>query len=262
MSDEPRLAEPTVDATDLYRYVLRHADTVMILSQRLSGWVGHAPELEEDIALTNIALDLLGQARSLYAYAAELSDDDTSDDDLVFMRDERHWVNALLVEQPNGNFADTIVRQALFDHWHHAVLTQLVHSKDAVLSAVAAKSVKEVAYHRRHSSSWVERLGGGTTFSNARAQDAVDELWRFTPELFMADDLDGRMLTAGVGVDLGVIEVEWRSEVDGLFARSELQKPVEVFPATGGRDGMHTQHMGYLLAEMQILARSMPGCTW
>ncbi len=252
----------TAADADLYYYVLRQADTAMVLCQRLCEWVAKGPELEEDIALTNIGLDLIGQARSLYQYAAECSGQPITDDDLVFQRNERQWVNCLLVEQPNGNFADTIVRQYFFDAWHKAFLTQLTTSKDETLAAVAAKSVKESAYHLRHSSSWVERLGAGTELSNERAQKAVDDLWAFTYELLTPDELDERMQVRGVGADLVAIRADWERSVHQHLTRSELAVPSEVFPATGGRNGVHSQHMGYLLAEMQILARSMPGCEW
>lgn len=254
-------AAPTADA-DLYHYVLRQADNVMVLCQRLCELVAKGPELEEDIALTNIGLDMIGQARSLYQYAADCSGQPISDDDLVFQRNERQWTNCLLVEQPNGNFADTIVRQYFFDVWHLAFLTQLSESSDETLSAVAAKSLKEAKYHVRHSSSWVERLGAGTAISNKRTQHAVNELWAFTYELMTPDDLDQRMVKRGVGVDLAVVGTEWQQRVTQLLERAELTTPDEMFPATGGRAGVHTQHMGYLLAEMQILARSMPGCEW
>ncbi len=248
--------------TDLYNYILRQADNSMVLCQRLCQWVAKGPELEEDIALTNIGLDMIGQARSLYQYAASISDADITEDDLAFMRDERKWVNLLLVEQPNGNFADTIARQYFYDVWHKAYLEQLLNSKDETLAAIAAKSVKESRYHLRHSSEWVKRLGDGTELSHKRMQQAIDNLWQFTPELFTSDELDERMLKAGIGVDLSVIEKIWHQNLDQTFSAANLTKSETPFALLGGRNGIHTQHMGYLLAEMQILPRSMPGCEW
>jgi len=247
---------------DLYHYVLRQADNSMILCQRLCQWVTKGPEIEEDIALTNIGLDMIGQARSLYQYAAELSNQEVTEDDLVFMRNEREWCNFLLVEQPNGNFADTIARQYFYDVWHLAFLDQLVNSSDETLSAVAAKSIKEARYHVRHSSTWLKRLGDGTELSSERMQAAVDEMWQFTPELFESDDLDQRMLDAGIGVNLSKVKTVWDAHISATLKEANLSQPDEAFLMNGGRQGMHTQHMGFLLAEMQILPRSMPGCEW
>jgi ring-1,2-phenylacetyl-CoA epoxidase subunit PaaC len=247
---------------DLYIYTLRQADNAMILCQRLCQWVAKGPELEEDIALTNIGLDMIGQARSLYQYAAEVSDQEIDEDDLAFMRDERQWSNLLLVEQPNGNFADTIARQYFYDVWHLAFLQELVNSKDDMLAAIAAKSVKEASYHVRHSASWVKRLGDGTELSHERMQSAVNEMWQFTPEMFESDDLDQRLLATGYAADLSKVKTVWDASVTALLKEATLKKPEEAFLMSGGRQGMHTQHMGYLLAEMQILPRSMPGCDW
>lgn len=251
-----------LETNDLQTYVLRQADNAMILCQRLAQWGARAPELEEDIALTNISLDLIGQARSLYQYAASLDEKDISEDDLAFMRDEREWLNLLLVEQPNGNFADSIARQFLFDVWHCLFLERLQSSADSTLAAVAAKSIKEAQYHLRHSSSWVKRLGDGTELSHERMQTAIDAIWMFTEELFESDELDQRAVKAGVGVDLSEVEKLWHEEVAKVLDEATLQKPEQGNTTSGGRSGMHTQHMGFLLAEMQILPRSMPGCEW
>lgn len=248
--------------SDLYTYTLRQADNAMILCQKLCQWAAKGPELEEDIALTNIGLDMIGQARSLYQYAAKLSDKDLSEDDLAFMRDERLWSNLLLVEQPNGNFADTMARQYFYDVWHLAFLEELLASKDEMLAAIAAKSVKEAQYHVRHSSSWVKRLGDGTNLSHERMQAAVNEMWQFTPEMFESDDLDQRLLASGHAADLSKVKTIWDTTVSALLAEATLTKPNDAFLMTGGRQGMHTQHMGFILAEMQILPRSMPGCEW
>lgn len=247
---------------DLYIYTLRQADNAMILCQRLCQWVAKGPELEEDIALTNIGLDMIGQARSLYQYAATLSEKEINEDDLAFMRDERQWTNFLLIEQPNGNFADTIARQFFYDVWHLAFLQELVHSNDETLAAIASKSVKEAKYHVRHSSSWVKRLGDGTQLSHERMQSAVNEMWQFTPELFESDDIDQRLLKDGYAADLSKVKRIWDETISATLAEATLIKPDEAFLMTGGRQGIHTQHMGFLLAEMQILPRSMPGCEW
>ena len=248
--------------SDLYTYTLRQADNAMVLCQRLCQWAAKAPEIEEDIALTNIGLDMIGQARSLYRYAAELSTDDITEDDLAFMRDEREWTNLLLVEQPNGNFADTIARQYFYDVWHLAFLEELVNSKDEMLAAIAGKSVKEARYHVRHSSNWVKRLGDGTQLSHERMQAAVNEMWQFTPELFESDDIDQRLLADGYAADLDKVESIWTASVSTVLEQATLKKPDAAFLLSGGRQGIHTEHMGFLLAEMQILPRSMPGCNW
>jgi len=247
---------------DLYTYVLRQADNSMILCQRLCQWVAKGPELEEDVALTNIGLDMIGQARSLYQYAAKISDQEINEDDLAFMRDEREWTNFLLLEQPNGNFADTMARQYFYDVWHLAFLEQLSGSKDETLAAIAAKSVKEARYHLRHSSSWIKRLGDGTELSNQRMQTGINEMWQFTPELFESDELDQRLLESGIAVDLNAVETFWHTHVSATLKEAKLLEPEQAFLMSGGRKGIHTQHMGYLLAEMQILPRSMPGCEW
>lgn len=250
------------DHQQLFEYTLRQADNCMVLCQRLAAWCANAPELEEDIALTNISLDLIGQARSLYQYAGELEGQGRTEDDLAYLRDEREWFNLLIVEQPNGDFADTIARQFLFDCWHLGYLKQLQQSKDAQLSAIAAKSVKESTYHLRHSSQWLIRLGDGTDESHQRMQAALDRIWRFTPEMFIADNLDDQMLESGIGVDLSLIHEQWQQQVKQVLEQATLTQPEDSFPATGGRNGIHTEHMGYLLAEMQILHRSYPGCQW
>ncbi len=251
-----------IDNQDLYTYVLRQADNAMILCQRLCQWAAKAPELEEDIALTNIGLDMIGQARSLYQYAAELSDIPTNEDELVFMRDERQWSNFLLVEQPNGNFADTMARQYFYDVWHLEYLQQLLSSKDQRLADIAAKSVKEAKYHVRHSSTWIKRLGDGTQLSHERMQTAVNNMWLFTPEMFAADELDEKLLKANIGVNLELVKNAWETQVHATLVDATLNIPEQAFLQLGGREGMHSQHMGYLLAEMQILPRSMPGLTW
>ncbi len=248
--------------SDLFTYTLRQADNSMVLCQRLCEWAARAPELEEDIALTNIGLDLIGQARSLYQYSASLCDPKVSEDDLAFMRDAHQWTNLLLVEQPNGDFADTIARQYFYDAWHLPFLEQLTRSHDTTLAAIAAKSVKEAKYHLRHSSMWIKRLGDGTEYSHQRMQDAIATVWPFTKEMLVADELDLRMLEAGIGVDLDVLKRAWESQVVALLISATLTKPIDSEAITGGRQGQHTEYLHDLLAEMQVLPRSMPNRQW
>lgn len=242
-------------------YALRLGDNGLVLAQRLGAWCGHAPELEIDLALANIGLDLLGQARNFLSYAAELNgcgDEDT----LAFGRDERQFSNLLLVEQPNGNFADTIARQFFIDVWHVALYSRLVNSRDAQLAAIAAKALKEVRYHQRFSRGWLERLGHGTEVSNRKMQQAVDNLWRFTGELFLADDLELSLAGEGIAVDPRELQAEWQSTVHTALLDSGLPVPQEAAFRSGGKQGLHSEHLGPLLAEMQYLQRSHPGLQW
>ncbi|WP_330981790.1 MULTISPECIES: 1,2-phenylacetyl-CoA epoxidase subunit PaaC [Enterobacterales] len=242
-------------------YALRLGDNCLVLAQRLSAWCGHAPELEIDLALANIGLDLLGQARNFLSYAAERQgkgDEDT----LAFHRDEREFRNVLLVEQPNGNFADTIARQLLMDAWHVALFSRLVNSKDAQLAAIAAKSIKEARYHLRFSRGWTERLGGGTELSAERMQSAINNLWRFTAELFHADELDIQLSEQGIAVDPRELQEAWLAEITSALTAAELSVPQEQPYRIGGKDGLHTEHLGPMLAEMQYLQRAYPGQQW
>lgn len=243
-------------------YLLRHADNALILGQRLSEWCGHAPELEEDLALANIALDLLGQARLLLSYAGEQFDPKKTEDELAFFRDGTAFNNALLVEQPNDHFGVTIARQFLFDAWQLEVMNALLQSADTRLAEIAAKSIKEVSYHLRHSSEWMVRLGDGTEESHRRMCEAVDMLWRFTGELFAMDELEHEALAAGVGVDLEALKAPWLARVQGVFKQAKLQIPENDWMASGGKQGEHTEHLGYLLAEMQFMQRAYPGAQW
>ena len=247
---------------DLYGYTLRQADNSMVLCQRLCQWAARGPELEEDIGLTNIGLDLIGQARSLYQYSASLCDRPVDENDLAFLRDPHEWSNLLLVEQPNGDFADTIARQYCYDAWHLPFLEQLTASNDTTLAAIAAKSVKEARYHVRHSSMWVKRLGDGTEVSHRRMQDAITAVWPFIAEMFIADELDQRMLEIDVGVDLRALQSAWESQVSALLANATLSKPIDVKAIVGGRQGQHTEHLDDLLLDMQALPRSMPNHQW
>lgn len=245
----------------LTAYVLRLGDNGLVLSQRLGAWCGHAPELEIDLALANIGLDLLGQARNFLTYAAEL-EGDGDEDSLAFGRDERQFSNLLLVEQPNGNFADTIARQYFIDAWHVALYSRLVQSRDAQLAAIAAKSLKEVRYHLRFSRGWLERLGNGTALSAERMQQAINELWRFTGELFEADDVDLALSEEGIAVDPRTLRDAWEAEIMAGLKDAALTVPEEAAYRTGGRQGLHTEHLGPMLAEMQYLQRVYPGQQW
>ncbi|WP_422731106.1 1,2-phenylacetyl-CoA epoxidase subunit PaaC [Leclercia pneumoniae] len=245
----------------LTAYVLRLGDNGLVLSQRLGAWCGHAPELEIDLALANIGLDLLGQARNFLTYAAEL-EGDGDEDSLAFGRDERQFSNLLLVEQPNGNFADTIARQYFIDAWHVALYSRLVQSRDAQLAAIAAKSLKEVRYHLRFSRGWLERLGNGTALSAERMQRAINELWRFTGELFEADDIDLALSEEGIAVDPRTLRDAWEAEIMAGLKDAALTVPEEAAYRSGGRQGLHTEHLGPMLAEMQYLQRVYPGQQW
>ena len=242
-------------------YALRLGDNGLVLAQRLGAWCGHAPELEIDLALANIGLDLLGQARNFLSYAAELNgsgDEDT----LAFGRDERQFSNVLLVEQPNGNFADTIARQFFMDAWHVALFSRLVNSRDAQIAAIAAKGLKEVRYHLRFSRGWLERLGNGTDYSTQLMQQAVNNLWRFTGELFMADELDISLSEQGIAVDPRELQAEWQTTMHTALLDAGLQIPEEAPFRRGGKQGLHSEHLGPMLAEMQYLQRSYPGQQW
>jgi ring-1,2-phenylacetyl-CoA epoxidase subunit PaaC len=243
-------------------YVLRHADDNLILAQRLGEWISRGPELEEDIALGNIGLDHLGQARALLTHAGTLEGAGRSEDDLAMWRDERALSNLLLVEQPNGDFAQTMVRALLFDTYQLGLWTAMTRSTDAVLAGIAAKALKETRYHVRHSSTWVTRLGDGTEESHRRTQDAADRLWRFVDELFAADEVDVDAAEHGWGPDPRSLRAEWDRSIAMVFADATLRVPTDDRQRGGGRAGFHTEHLGHLLAEMQWLARAHPGATW
>jgi ring-1,2-phenylacetyl-CoA epoxidase subunit PaaC len=259
------VSAPAADSEELparSRYVLRLGDTALILGQRLSAWIGHAPALEEDLGLANLALDLIGQARLLLSYAGELEGRGRDEDALAFLRDAPEFLSLTLAEQPNGDFAQTIVRQWLLDAWQQEIYAGLAASLDERLAAIAAKALKETRYHHRFSSSWLIRLGDGTDESRRRAQQAVDSLWRFTPELFAADDLDRRMATAGIGPDLNAAALRWSAQVDADLKAATLSRPAEQPYPWHGKCGVHTEHLGHLLAEMQHLPRAYPGVRW
>ena len=263
MSAAPATAEEGAALAAAHlRCVLRLADTSLILGQRLGEWVGHAPQLEEDLGLANLALDLIGQARLLLSYAGELEGRGRDEDALAFLRDAPEFFNLALVEQPNGDFGHTIVRQWLTDTWQLTLYEALTHSSDARLAAIAAKAVKETRYHQRFSSGWLTRLGDGTAESHARVQAALDELWRFTHEFFSADEGDRRVAAAGIAADLASLRQAWSARIDADLASATLTRPADVPYAWHGRQGAHTEHLSHLLAEMQQLPRAHPGVQW
>jgi len=243
-------------------YVLRLADTSLVLAQRLGEWVGHAPALEEELGLANVALDLLGQARLLFAYAGELEARGRSEDDLAFSRDQGDFLNLALAEQPNGDFGATIVRQVLLDGFQLVLYESLEHSRDARLAAIAAKSLKETRYHFRYSGGWLIRLGDGTPESHRRVQAALDDLWRFTGELFAADEIDAAMAAARIAPVLGDLHPGWVARIDEVLSEATLTRPADVAYRWHGKRGEHSEHLGYLLAEMQFLYRAYPGARW
>ena len=245
-----------------FRYVLRLADTSLVLGQRLGEWVGHAPALEEDLALANIALDLIGQARLLLAYAGEIEGRGRDEDALAFLRDAPEFCNVSLAEQPNGDFGRTIVRQFLLDAWQLELYEALAGSTDVRLAEIAAKAVKETRYHLRFSAGWLIRLGDGTEESHGRVEQALDALWRFTAELFAADELDEEIAAAGIGPSLAALRPRWEARVGEVLEEATLKRPAPARYAWHGKRGVHTEHLGHMLAEMQHLPRAFPGATW
>jgi ring-1,2-phenylacetyl-CoA epoxidase subunit PaaC len=250
-----------VSDDDLFRYVLRLGDDALIAAQRMGEWIAAAPQLEEDVALGNIGLDQLGQARGLLAYAGTLTG--RTEDDLAYLRDEREFTNLLICERPNGDFAVTMARLLYFATYQHLLYERLTGSADATLAGVAGKAVKEVAYHVDHATQWVLRLGDGTEESHRRMQAGLDEMWAYTAEFFETDDLVRRVAGAGIGVDPSELSEPWLARVSDVITRSTCSVPDSAtYQHTGGRAGRHTEVMGYLLAEMQHVARSHPGATW
>jgi ring-1,2-phenylacetyl-CoA epoxidase subunit PaaC len=246
----------------LFNYSLRLGDTSLILAQRLSEWTGHGPFLEEDLALTNIALDILGRGKSLLEYAAKVEGKGRTEDDLAFFRNDREYFNALITEQPNGDYAKTIIRQALIDCFDLLFYKELSKSSDGTLAGIAAKSIKEINYHKRHSFSWVVRLGNGTEESMSRLQKGFEEIWSFTGELFEMNETDQVLLKEGVAVNLDELKPLWEKEIMDLLAKANLQVPESVFMQKGSRKGLHTEYLSYILAEMQSLPRMHPGAKW
>mgnify|MGYP003641559595 CR=1 FL=1 len=247
---------------NLYNYILGIADNSLILGQRLGELTGHGPSLETDIACTNISLDLFGQVRSYYQYAAKIAGDTRTEDDIAFLRKERDYLNVLLVEQPNTDFAYTIGRQFLFDVYHLLFLTELQKSNDLNLSAIAAKSIKEVRYHQRFSSDWLKRLGDGTEESHHKMQQAIDGLWTYTDELFHQTKSDREMVDLGVGVDVTTLKENYYQLVNTTLKEASLTIPESKWFQKGGKQGIHTEHMGYLLSDLQYMQRTYPNMEW
>jgi ring-1,2-phenylacetyl-CoA epoxidase subunit PaaC len=245
-----------------FSYLLRLGDDRLVLGHRLSEWCGHGPILEEDIALANISLDLIGEATLLLKLAGQLEGKGRNEDALAYFRDAIDYRNALLVELPIGDFAVTIVRQLFFSVFSLLEMEALQRSANVDLAGIAAKAVKESRYHVRHSAQWVITLGDGTDESHARAQRAVDDLWRYTGEFFIADAVDRDVAASGLGVDPSTLAEPWRAQVEEVLRRATLNAPNVKFMQRGGREGRHTEHLGHMLAEMQIVARSHPEATW
>src|ERR1700761_3316752 len=256
------IASIQVSETPLVLYALRRADDALILGHRLSEWCGHAPMLEEDMALANIGLDLLGQARELYSYAARVEGKGNDEDKFAYLRDVRQYRNLLLMEQPNGDFARTMVRQFFYSAFADLYWRAMMKSSDAALAAIAAKSEKESAYHLRHSSEWIVRLGDGTEGSHTRAQAAIDDLWSFTGEMFAVDDAERALIDASVAIDPATLKPQWLKTVTGVVAEATLTLPKNDWMQQGGRVGHHSEHLGHLLSELQTLQRSFRGATW
>jgi ring-1,2-phenylacetyl-CoA epoxidase subunit PaaC len=247
---------------NLIQYIFGIADNSLILGQRLGELCGHGPSLETDIALTNISLDLLGQTRSYYQYVAKIQGGDATEDTVAFLRLEREYKNVLLVEQPNTDFGYSIARQFLFDVFHLSLLNELQNSTDETLAAIAKKSIKEVSYHTRFSSDWIRRLGDGTDESHNRIQTAINDLWIFTDELFHQTAANQAMVSEGVGMDVTLLKNAYYQKVGEVLVESTLQTPSIEYFQKGGKQGIHSEHMGYILTELQYMQRTYPNMTW
>ncbi len=251
-----------VDAAPIVEFLLRMGDNTLILGHRVSEWCGHGPVLEEDIALANTALDLIGQTQLWLGLAGEVEGKGRNADDLAFLRDAGQFRNALLVERPNGDFGMTLMRQCLFDVWHFEMLKALAASKHARIAEIASKSVKEVAYHVERSSDLVIRLGDGTTESHTRMQLALDELWPYAGELFLSDAVDATLSDAGITPDPAMVKPLWDQKIVAILSEAALTLPKGSFAHKGGKRGVHSEHLGHLLAQMQFLQRAYPGAKW
>jgi ring-1,2-phenylacetyl-CoA epoxidase subunit PaaC len=256
------IASIKVTETPLVLYALRRADDALILGHRLSEWCGHAPAMEEDMALANMGLDLLGQARELYSYAADVEGKGNDEDKFAYLRDVRQYRNLLLLEQPNGDFARTMARQFFYAAFADLYWRAMMKSGDATLAAIAAKSEKESAYHLRHSSEWMVRLGDGTEESHRRAQDAVDDLWAYTGEMFEVDESERALIERGVAVDPAMLHRQWLATVSAVVGEATLTLPKSGWMQQGGRSGKHSEHLGHLLSELQSMQRTFPGARW
>ncbi len=247
---------------NLFEYVLRMGDDSLILGHRVSEWCGHGPILEEDIAMTNIALDLIGQATNLLEYAGELEGNGRDGDAIAFLRCDREYKNLLLVEQTNGDFGKTMMRQFFFDAYRKLLFERLLKSSDIQLAAIADKSLKETRYHLKHSSEWMIRLGDGTDESHARIQDSLDSLWKYTNELFFMNEVDSSLINEGIIPSMDGIKEEWLKYVTAILDEATLKIPTNNWKQEGGRIGKHTEHLGYLLAELQYMQRAYPNMKW
>jgi ring-1,2-phenylacetyl-CoA epoxidase subunit PaaC len=256
------VASISVTETPLVLYALRRADDALILGHRLSEWCGHAPAMEEDMALANMGLDLLGQAREFYSYAADVEGKGNDEDKFAYLRDVRQYRNLLLLEQPNGDFARTMARQFFYAAFADLYWRAMMKSSDATLAAIAAKSEKESAYHLRHSSEWMVRLGDGTEESHRRAQTAVDDLWAYTGEMFQADESERALIARGIAVDPATLHSQWLATISNVVTEATLALPKSGWMQQGGRSGKHSEHLGHLLSELQSMQRTFPGATW
>ena len=250
------------DKQQLINYVTALGDDSMILGQRLSEWCYHGPFLEEDLAITNVALDFIGRAQMFYEYASELQGGARSADDIAFLRDTRDYRNLLIVELPIGDFGFTMARQTIIDLFNQLYLKQLIKSADATLAAIAAKAIKETDYHLRRSQDWVLRLGDGTDESHQRIQQGFDQLWGYVSEMFVMTADESALLAEGVSVDRAALRDTWDTQLNSLLNKATLQWPDSDWQLTGGREGLHTEHHGHLLAEMQFMQRAYPGLKW
>ena len=247
---------------DLYKYVLGLGDDALIIGQRLSEWAYKGPFLEQDMALSNIALDMFGRANLFLEYASEIGKNKFTADDLAFKRSEREFSNLLIFEQPNGNFADTMVRQLFIDVFNKYFLEELIKSLDSQLSAIANKSYKETLYHLRHSEKWVIRLGDGTEESHEKIQNAIDELWIFTAEFFDDNKNENQLLDKKIAVDRQSLKIKWKNKIGQIFGEAKVEMPNIDHQVIGGRDGVHTEHLGHILSDMQYLQRAYPDARW
>jgi ring-1,2-phenylacetyl-CoA epoxidase subunit PaaC len=247
---------------NLFDFLLRVGDTNLILAQRLSEWTGHGPFLEEDLALTNIALDLLGTSRSLLEYAAKIENAGRSEDDLAFLRTEREFYNPLICELPNGDYAFTIARQCIVDAFQVYFYEELSKSKDETIAGIAAKALKESKYHFRHTAAWMERFGNGTEESHTRLQNAVNEIWRFTNDIFDVSPGYEELVKTGIAPEMKSIQSRWEKSMDEVLVKSTITKPENAFMQSGSSKGIHTENFGFLLTEMQYMQRAFPGARW
>jgi ring-1,2-phenylacetyl-CoA epoxidase subunit PaaC len=246
----------------LINYCLRLGDSSLILGQRMAQWCSNGPILEEDIAMTNLSLDLIGQARTMLTYAGEKEGKGRTEDDLAYKREEREFYNTLLSERPNGHFGDTVVRNFLHDAFFYHLYKALTNSKDDMISAHAAKSIKEVTYHLRHSSEWLVRLGDGTEESHEKVQESLNDLWEYTGDLFEMNEVDGILIKEGIAVDLTDVKTEWDKTINTVLDRATLAKPEDAYMHSGRLDAIHSEYLGHLIADMQFLQRAYPNAEW